>query len=238
MIKVLVWNEFYHEQTAEHVKKIYPNGIHNAIKDFLETDEELEVKTATMDDENFGLTEEILEETDVLLWWGHVKHDAVPDEIAKMVQKHVLLGMGFIALHSAHHSKPFKLLMGTDCGLSWRDGEKERIWNINPSHPIARGIGDQFVIEPEEMYGEHFHVPDPDEIIFLGWFRGGEVMRSGCTWKRGSGKVFFFQPGHEEYPTYYNENVQKIIKNAIHWAAPFEKNGRLDAPYTEAHEKY
>lgn len=237
MIRVLVWNENYHEQIQPEIKAIYPNGIHGAIKDFLSKDEELEVKTATLEDPECGLTEEVLENTDVLIWWGHVKHFDVPDEIAARVQRHVLKGMGFVALHSAHHSKPFRMLMGTDCGLRWRDGDRERVWNINPSHPIARGIGDYFEIEKEEMYGEQFHIPDPDEIVFLGWFAGGEVMRSGCCFKRGCGKIFYFQPGHEANPTYYNENVQKVIDNAVHWAAPYEKNGKLDAPMTESPEK-
>lgn len=221
MIRVLVWNEFKHEQEKENIAKVYPDGIHNAIKTFLDTEEDFEVKTATLYDENCGITEEILENTDVLLWWGHCAHDKVPDEIAVMVQKAVQSGMGFIALHSGHHSKPFKLLMGTTCNLSWReDGDMERVWVVNPSHPIAQGIDRYFELEHEETYAEPFDIPEPDELVFGGWYEGGEIFRSGCTYRRGNGKIFYFQPGHESFPTYYDKNVQTVIKNAIRWAKP------------------
>ena len=221
MIRVLVWNEFKHEQEKENIAKVYPDGIHNAIKTFLDTEEDFEVKTATLYDENCGITEEILKNTDVLLWWGHCAHDKVPDEIAVMVQKAVQSGMGFIALHSGHHSKPFKLLMGTTCNLSWReDGDMERVWVVNPSHPIAQGIDRYFELEHEETYAEPFDIPEPDELVFGGWYEGGEIFRSGCTYRRGNGKIFYFQPGHESFPTYYDKNVQTVIKNAIRWAKP------------------
>jgi len=221
MIRVLVWNEFKHEQEKEKIAKVYPDGIHNTIKAFLDTEEDLEVKTATLYDENCGITEEILENTDVLLWWGHCAHDKVPDEVAVMVQKAVQSGMGFIALHSGHHSKPFKLLMGTTCNLSWReDGDMERVWVVNPSHPIAQGIDRYFELEHEETYAEPFDIPEPDELVFGGWYEGGEIFRSGCTYRRGNGKIFYFQPGHESFPTYYDKNVQTVIKNAIRWAKP------------------
>lgn len=221
MIRVLVWNEFKHEQEKENIAAVYPQGIHNTIKSFLDTEEDFEVKTATLYDENCGITEEILENTDVLLWWGHGAHDKVPDEIAVMVQKAVQSGMGFIALHSGHHSKPFKLLMGTTCNLSWReDGDMERVWVVNPSHPIAQGIDRYFELEHEETYAEPFDIPEPDELVFGGWYEGGEIFRSGCTYRRGNGKIFYFQPGHESFPTYYDKNVQTVIKNAIRWAKP------------------
>ncbi len=226
MIKVTVWNEFVHEVESEAIKAVYPNGIHNCIKDFLQG-EEFTVKTATLAMEECGLTEDVLDDTDVLIWWGHKKHGDVPDEIAKRVQERVLRGMGLIVLHSGHHSKPFRLLMGTTCDLLWRDNDRERIWCCNPAHPIAEGIPPHFELEHEEMYGEHFTIPTPDDVIFLGWFAGGEVFRSGCTFTRGLGKIFYFQPGHEEYPTYKNEVVQKIIKNAIKWAKPVIKTEKL-----------
>ena len=221
MIRVLVWNEFKHEQEKEKIAAIYPDGMHNTIKAFLDTEEDFEVKTATLYDENCGITEEVLKNTDVLLWWGHGAHDKVPDEVAKMVQKAVHSGMGFIALHSAHHSKPFKLLMGTTCNLSWReDGDMERVWVVNPSHPIAQGIDRYFELEHEETYAEPFDIPEPDELVFGGWYEGGEIFRSGCTYRRGNGKIFYFQPGHESFPTYYDKNVQTVIKNAIRWVKP------------------
>lgn len=218
MIRVTVWNEYLHEVNQPEVAAIYPDGIHGCIKAFLEANSEITVKTATLAMENHGLTEEILNETDVLIWWGHMAHDKVSDETAQLVQKHVLAGMGLVALHSAHHSKPMKLLMGTTLNLKWRHGDRERVWCINPSHPIAKGVPEQFVLEKEEMYGEPFDIPEPDEIVFMGWFAGGEVFRSGVTFRRGKGRIFYFQPGHEEYPIYHDKNVQRVIENAVFWA--------------------
>ena len=230
MIKVTVWNEYYHEKVDENVAKLYPCGIHNAIAEFLRQDDEVIVRTVSLDDPECGLSEDVLDDTDVLIWWSHLLHDKVPDEIAQRVKTHVLKGMGFIPLHSSHFCKPFIALMGTACTLRWRDDDRERVWCVDPGHPIANGIPEYFELEREEMYGEHFDIPAPDELIFLGWFKGGEVFRSGCTFKRGYGKIFYFQPGHEEYPTYYNEYVQKIIKNAVHWAAPQNRRKTIEAP--------
>jgi len=234
MIKVTVWNEFVHEKESSKVKAIYPEGIHKAIADFLGREEDIEVRTATLDDEECGLTEEVLRDTDVLIWWGHVAHSKVPDEIVERAQKEVLKGMGAIFLHSAHHSKLFKRLMGTTANLTWReDGDKERVWVSKPSHPIARGIGRYFELEHEETYGEPFDIPEPDELVFMGWYNGGEVFRSGCCYKRGNGKVFYFQPGHETVPTYHNESVQLVIKNAVRWAAPDYRVEALECPHVK-----
>ncbi|MCM3697849.1 ThuA domain-containing protein [Paenibacillus macerans] len=220
MIQVTVWNEFRHEKTDKAVQEMYPEGIHGQLAKFLSEDQFM-VKTATLDEPEHGLTEETLEETDVLIWWGHMAHDEVQDEIVERVHKRVLEGMGLVVLHSGHFSKIFKKLMGTSCDLKWReDGKPCRIWNVNPSHPIVEGIGDFIELEQEEMYGEHFDIPAPDELIFVSWFPGGEVFRSGSTYRRGNGKIFYFQPGHETYPSYYNEKVQKVIKNGIRWCAP------------------
>lgn len=228
MIRVTVWNEYLHEVNQQEVAAIYPDGIHGCIKAFLETNPEITVKTATLEMENHGLSEKILNETDVLIWWGHMAHDKVNDETAQLVQKHVLAGMGLIALHSAHHSKIMKHLLGTTLNLKWRHDDRERVWCINPSHPIAKGVPEQFVLEKEEMYGEPFDIPEPDETVFTGWFAGGEVFRSGVTFRRGKGRIFYFQPGHEEYPIYHNENVQKIIKNAVFWA--YNNSVRAEIP--------
>ncbi len=230
MIKVTVWNEYFHEKTEEKVAAVYPNGIHNAIADFLKCDD-ISVRTATLYDEECGLTEEVLKDTDVLIWWGHLKHHEVPDEIVARIRDNVLMGMGFIALHSAHHSKPFKALMGTSCNLTWReDGDMERIWTINPAHPIAQGIGRYFELPHVETYGEPFGIPEPDEIVFMGWYEGGEVFRSGVTFHREKGKIFYFQPGHETFPTFFDPNVQTIIRNAVRWAAPVYRAPKLDCP--------
>ncbi|MFC5447623.1 ThuA domain-containing protein [Paenibacillus aestuarii] len=220
MIRVTVWNENLHEQTHKEVQEIYPKGIHNAIAEGIACPS-FEVRTATLDQPEHGLTQEVLEQTDVLIWWGHMGHDKVADEIVDRVQQRVWQGMGLIVLHSGHFSKIFKKLMGTSCDLKWREAnEKERIWVVDPAHPIAEGLDQYFELEHEEMYGEHFDIPAPDELIFISWFEGGEVFRSGCTYHRGNGKVFYFRPGHETHPTYFEKNVLKVISNGINWAAP------------------
>lgn len=220
MIHVLVWNENVHEKEMPEVAAIYPKGIHGAIADFLRCDD-IEVETATLDDENCGITPERLQKTDVLIWWGHAAHGRVPDEIAYMVRDAVLDGMGFIALHSAHHSKPFRYLLGTSCNLTWREsGDSERLWVIEPAHPICRGIDRSFRLEHEETYGEPFVIPTPDKLLFIGTYTGGEVFRSGALWERGNGKIFYFQPGHETFPTFHQAPVQTIIRNAVRFVAP------------------
>lgn len=230
MIRVTVYNEGVHEKSNPTVAKVYPNGIHNAIADFLRCDD-IGVKTVTLETVE-DLTEEALKATDVLIWWGHMAHDKVPDEIAVRVRNEVLKGMGFIGLHSAHHSKPFKLLMGTTCNLSWREnGDMERIWNINPAHPITQGIGRYFELPHVETYAEPFGIPNPDEVIFMGWYEGGELFRSGCTFHRENGRIFYFQPGHETFPIFYDQNVQTIVRNAVRWAAPVYRSEELDCPH-------
>ncbi|MDG0030181.1 ThuA domain-containing protein [Priestia sp. Y58] len=223
MINVTVWNENRHEQKNPVVREIYPEGIHGAIASFLE-EGGFRTHTATLDEVEHGLTEEVLNQTDVLVWWGHLAHDEVKDEIVEKVKQRVLDGMGLIVLHSGHFSKIFKTLMGTSCDLKWREAdEKERLWVVEPSHPIVKGIGEFIELEREEMYGEHFDIPAPDELIFTSWFEGGEIFRSGCAYKRGNGKVFYFRPGHETYPTYHNKDIQRVIMNAIKWAKPAER---------------
>lgn len=221
-IRVTIWNEFRHEQKPDSpVREVYPKGIHEALAAPLRALPEFSVKTATLDEPEHGLTDAVLENTDVLVWWGHLAHPEVKDEIAKKVQARVLQGMGLIALHSAHMSKPFLNLMGTTGALKWReDGLKEILWVTKPGHPITLGVQDNIVLDKEEMYGEHFDIPEPDELIFISWFQGGEVFRSGCTWQRGAGKIFYFRPGHETFPTYFHKDVQTVIANAVRWAAP------------------
>lgn len=223
VIKVTVWNEFEHEKQDEDVRKIYPEGIHEQIASFLK-EEDFSVRTATLEEPEHGLTKEVLDDTDVLIWWGHQAHEKVEDEIVERVHERVLDGMGLIVLHSGHFSKIFQKLMGTGCNLKWREAdEKERIWVVDPSHPIVEGLGEYIELEKEEMYGEHFDIPAPDELVMVGWFEGGEVFRSGCTFYRGNGKIFYFQPGHETYPTYYNKEVQQVIKNAVKYVKPADR---------------
>jgi len=220
MIRVTVWNEFQHEKVHEEVARVYPDGIHNAIARGI-AEEGFAVRTATLDQPEHGLTEEVLNDTDVLIWWGHMAHDKVEDAIVDRVHRRVLDGMGLIVLHSGHFSKIFRKLMGTSCDLKWREAnEKERIWVVNPAHPIAAGLPEHITLDHEEMYGEHFDIPAPDELIFVSWFEGGEVFRSGCTFYRGQGRIFYFRPGHETYPTYHNPQILKVIRNAVRWAAP------------------
>lgn len=218
--RVTVWNEFRHEKQNPKVAAIYPEGIHGAIAAHLRA-QGFPVRTATLDEPEHGLTEAVLAETDVLTWWGHTAHDEVSDALVQRVQARVLEGMGLVVLHSGHFSKIFKALMGTTCNLKWREAaEKERLWVVSPGHPIAEGLGEYFEIPHAEMYGEHFDIPAPDTLVFISWFEGGEVFRSGCCYHRGRGKVFYFRPGHETYPIYYQPEVLRVIVNGIRWAAP------------------
>lgn len=220
MIRVTVWNEFKHEQEFEAIREIYPKGIHGCIADFLEKEQDISVRTATFEMPEHGLTEEVLQETDVLVIWSHALQDEFLDEVAERVQRHVLSGMGLIALHSAHFSKIMKKLMGTTMTLKWKHGEQEKLWCVAPTHPIAAGIPEMIEIPEEEMYGEYFDIPKPDDVVFAGWFSGGQIFRSGCTFTRGLGRIFYFQPGHEEYPIYFIPEIQKIIVNAVHFCKP------------------
>ncbi|OGG46750.1 MAG: trehalose utilization protein ThuA [Candidatus Handelsmanbacteria bacterium RIFCSPLOWO2_12_FULL_64_10] len=226
-IRVTVWNEFRHEKRNEKVAQVYPEGIHGAIARHLRTQPDLNVRTATLDETDHGLTEEVLSITDVLTWWGHGAHKEVRDDIVDRIHARVLEGMGLICLHSAHFSKIFRRLMGTTCNLKWREaGERERIWVIDRAHPIAEGLGEYFEIPHAEMYGEPFDIPQPDELVFVSWFQGGEVFRSGCCFHRGRGKVFYFRPGHETHPIFHQAEVLKVMANAVRWAA----SGRGAAP--------
>ena len=220
-IRVTVWNEYLHEVEDAAIGAVYPQGIHGAIGEFLGQEGDMEVRLATLREEEHGLTEEVLQQTDVLLWWGHRAHHEVDDQVVDRVQRRVLEGMGLIVLHSGHYSKIFKRLMGTTCSLRWREaGEKERVWVIEPGHPIAQGLDHYFEIPHTEMYGERFDIPEPDTLVFVSWYAGGEVFRSGCCYQRGFGKVFYFAPGHETYPIYHQKEVQQVITNAVRWARP------------------
>jgi len=227
-LRVVVWNEFQHERENAAVQAIYPDGIHTTIGQALAHTpalghgaRPLQIGTATLAEPEHGLSEARLAETDVLLWWGHKAHGAVDDAVVDRVQRRVLEGMGLIVLHSGHFSKIFRRLMGTHCSLKWREAhEKERLWVVERSHPIAAGLGEYFELPNAERYGERFDIPAPDELVLLSWFEGGEVFRSGCCWQRGHGRVFYFRPGHEAYPTYHDANVQRVLANAVQWAAP------------------
>lgn len=259
MIKVTVWNEYVQESgelredllpaggiPAEHlagfrsfveessrkIRAVYPMGVTGAVVEHLEKCEDMEVTHVNLFMPECGLPDEVLNNTDVLIWWAHIAHQAVPDALVEKIKSRILRGMGFIALHSAHPCKVMQSLLGTSGSLRWREGDFERVWNICPTHPIAQGIPEYFELDPEEMYGERFDIPTPDELIFLGWYRGGEVFRSGCTWNRGYGKIFYFQPGHETNPSYHNPYVLRVIENAVRWAKPVMWRENLDCPNT------
>jgi len=222
-LRVTVWGENRHETSHESVAKLYPNGMHEAIAAGLREHlgDTVTVGTATLDQPEHGLSNDVLDRTDVLTWWGHAAHEEVSDNVVARIHERVLGGMGLLVLHSGHYSKIFRRLMGTECGLRWREAaEREILWCVNPGHPIADGLDEYFELPHVEMYGEQFHIPPPDELIFISWFEGGEVFRSGCTWTRGKGKIFYFRPGHETFPIYYDANVQRVLANGIRWAAP------------------
>src|SRR5664279_2992904 len=218
--RVTIWNENRHEQVHPKVQAIYPDGMHAPIANYLR-ENGMTVQIATFDQPEHGLTEKVLAETDVLTWWGHMLHKDVSDVVVDRVQRRVLDGMGLVVLHSGHESKLFRRLMGTDCLLKWREAdEKERLWVITPGHPIVEGIGAYIEVPQSEMYGEPFDIPNPDDVIFVSWYEGGEVFRSGVTFQRGRGRIFYFSPGHETYPIYYQPEILRVISNGVRWAAP------------------
>jgi len=220
-IRITIWNEYRHEQHNPRVAAIYPEGIHTTLAAALHKSGGRNIRTATLDEPQHGLIPDVLDTTDVLIWWGHTAHQEVSDEVVARVHSRVLEGMGLIVLHSGHFSKIFRKLMGTSCNLKWRESnDRERLWVVAPGHPITEGLGEYIEIEHEEMYGEYFDVPPPETLIFISWFSGGEVFRSGCCYTRGRGKIFYFRPGHETLPTYHHLEMQRVIANAVQWAAP------------------
>lgn len=217
-------------KSAEEIKKVYPKGVMGTVAEHLEKCPDFQVTSVNMYMPEYGLPDELLNNTDVLIWWAHVAHEVVPDSLVAKIRERVLKGMGFIPLHSAHPSKPMQAILGSSGTLKWREGDYCRVWNLNPTHPIAQGIPESIELPGEEMYGEFFDIPKPDDLVFMNWYRGGEVFRSGCTWTRGYGKIFYFQPGHETAPSYHNPYVLKIIENAVRWAAPVMWRDTLECP--------
>ncbi|MBP3452625.1 MAG: ThuA domain-containing protein [Clostridia bacterium] len=226
-LRVTVWNEFVHERELPEIRAVYPEGIHGCLRSFLEKEQDITVRCVTLDMPNQGITQELLDNTDVLIWWSHARQEDITDETVRLVRNAVHSGMGLVALHSAHFSRIMRDLLGTTMTLHWRHGDREKLWCIDPTHPIAQGVPACIDIPEEEMYGECFDIPRPDDIIFIGWFAGGQVFRSGVTFTRGRGKIFYFQPGHEEAPVYQHPDIQRIIINAVRWAEPL---CRLPAP--------
>lgn len=221
-MKITIFTEHNASMDSPEGKLAYPEGMNECLRLLIAGDgHEVTMIVHGPDDDGSELTEEMLKNTDVLVWWGHWYHGSVNPAVVDMVVDYVNRGMGMLALHSAHESRPMQRLMGTTGALSWREmGENERVWVIDKTHPVAQGLGDYIDIEHEEMYGEPFAIPAPDELVFISWFRGGEVMRSGCTFKRGFGKLFYFRPGHETLPTYHNEQIRRVILNALEYLKP------------------
>ena len=233
-LRVTVWGENVHESREEDVRARYPDGLHGAIAAGLKEQlgEAVAVRTATLQEPEHGLSEAVLAETDVLTWWGHIAHDEVSDAVAERVQHAVLGGMGLLVLHSGHYSKPFQRLLGTTCSLRWRnEGERELVWTVAPAHPIAAGVPHPIVIDEQEMYGEPFDIPAPDELVFVSSFAGGEIFRGGACFERGSGRIFYFSPGDQDYPIYHRRDIRRVIANAAKWAAPrAERHPPRDSP--------
>lgn len=219
-IRVTVWNEYRHERNETAAHDTYPNGLHATIKEFLDKNDDMDVRLACLDDPEQGLPDEVLNNTDVLLWWGHGFHGEVKDELVEKIRARVYNGMGFIGLHSAHHSKPFRAIVGATGNLQWGDEQHEIVWNVFPSHPIADGIPACFDLGEDELYSEPFFIPQPDQLVFTSWFEHGNIFRSGVCYFRGLGKIFYFQPGHETFPTYLDKNIRRVLQNAARWAAP------------------
>ena len=217
IVRVTVWGENVHERNepgcARSTRKACtarsPQG-----SELL--GDRVQVRTATLQEPDHGLTQDVLDDTDVLTWWGHIAHEEVDDAVVERVQHAVLGGMGLLVLHSGHYSKIFRRLLGTPCGLRWRnEGERELVWTVAPAHPIAAGVPHPIVIEAQEMYGEPFAIPAPDELVFISSFAGGEVFRGGCCLTRGTGRIFYFSPGDQDYPVYHHPDVQRVLANAV-----------------------
>ncbi|MCL5947014.1 MAG: ThuA domain-containing protein, partial [Chloroflexi bacterium] len=220
-IRVLVWGENVQEQSDPVVQATYLDGMHAAIARGIREHlvEDATVRTATFLDPAHGLSQEAVDATDVLVWWSHTTQKDIPTAIVDRLHARVLAGMGLVVLHSGHFSAIFRKLMGTNCTLRWREADdREMVWTVNPSHPIAAGVKHGFVIPRSEMYGEIFDIPAPEELVFISSYSGGEVFRSGCCFRRGKGRIFYFSPGHEHFPIYYQLEVRRVIANAVRWA--------------------
>ncbi|MDA0179604.1 ThuA domain-containing protein [Solirubrobacter phytolaccae] len=233
MVRVTVWGENVHERTEDAVRERYPDGMHGAVAAGLRQvlGDQVETRTATLDQPEHGLPQDVIDQTDVLTWWGHIAHDQVEDAIVDRVHRAVLGGMGLLVLHSGHYSKILQRVLGTSCSLKWRnEGERELVWTVNPAHPIAQGVPHPIVIPEQEMYGEHFDIPEPDELVFISSFAGGEVFRSGCCFQRGAGRIFYFSPGDQDYPVYFQPEIQRVLANAVTWATPRTRGPVPEAP--------
>ncbi len=225
-IRVTVWNEFEDEIRKPDILELYPGGVHEHIASFLRKEEDMEVRTATFKDEiAFGIPDEVIDRTDVLILYSHMLQDMVSDErVQKVIDRVVNEGMGLIVLHSGLWNKLTQRLIGPGGYNGYREiRERERVWVVDQGHPIAKDLPIYFDFAHSEMYGEPATFPAPDELIFLSWYQGGEAARSGMTWRRGAGKIFYFSPGHARYDVMHSEYYQRVVINAVRWVAPTQK---------------
>jgi trehalose utilization protein len=213
---ILVWSE----GTAP--KEVFPNDINGAVAAGLAKLRGYTVKTASITDPEQGVSQAALDETDVLIWWGHQRHGQVSDEAVQRIVARVKDGgMGIIFLHSAHFAKPLKAVLGSSGAWSAyvNDRSTHRITVADTKHPIARGVRD-FVIPKEERYEEPFIVPEPEAVVFDGYYESTKTnARQGLCWTIGKGRVFYFRPGHEEFPIFFMPEVRRILRNAALWCA-------------------
>jgi trehalose utilization protein len=223
-LTVTIFNEYVTQKEQPDAMEVYPDGIHPVLVDVVERAGH-DTRVALFSDSEHGLTKDVVAETDVLVYWSHARNEEFEDRVVDRVQDAVLDGMGLVMLHSARRSKLFMRLMGTDCNVrGYRDAdETERVWVVDPAHPVVDGLESEFIELPEsQLVAEPFEIPTPIETPLISWIEGGEVFRSGCTFKRGRGKVFFFGPGHETQPVYHMNEVQTVLQNAVEWAKPID----------------
>lgn len=223
ILRVTVWSEGLDPVNEPRAAAVYPDDINTVIGGFLGQNEDMEITLHNLTEPENGLTRETVDHTDVLVWWGHMYHSRVSDAVSDRVTEAVLNGMGLLLLHSSMGAKPARALLGksSNSGKYREIGEKEKIWIVDRSHPIVEGLSKEYIeLNETEMYGEPYGMPEPDNIVFISWFEGGEVLRSGVSWHKGAGKIFYFAPGHEEYPIYYNPEIQKVITNSVRWLRP------------------
>jgi trehalose utilization protein len=235
-INVLVWDE---QQDVQVKSGAYKNFLGNAVAEFLSKTDGLQVVSANINEPDQGLADDRIAAADVVVWWGHVRHKDVNDSKVESIVAKVKAGKaGFVALHSAHYSKPFKNLMGTNCGFKKVDANKnegfvQHLRVVSPMHPIAKGVKD-FDIPKTEIYGEPFEVPMPDAIVLYGHWDTGDSFPDVCCWTVGGkgvssaaakaanpgGRVVYFRPGHETFPIFHQPEVQRVVTNCVLWAAP------------------
>ncbi len=240
-IQVLVWDE----NPSHAPRDIYPRSIRGAVADGLCEfgRDEVVVRTAHQDEPEQGLSAAALAQTDVLVWWGHMRHSELNDAVIGRVAERVLhRGMGFVALHSAHYSKPFRTILDCTGHLKggWSEADQpEEVRVCAPQHPIAHGVHD-FTLASEEMYGGPFDVPPPAVVVLQSYFPAtNRFFPSGIAWSVGAGidpnfesgpgrgigqgegvgRVFYFRPGHESVPTYFHTDVRRVLLNAVRWTA-------------------